>query len=582
MDSTAPSQLRILVVEDDIIDRKQMERLLAGSSLAQYELVCADCLNKALVLLDQREFDILLLDLNLPDSYGLDTLDVMERKHPNLPKVVVTSGDDEEVGLEAVTRGAQDYLPKGKVNSRALARVIHYSMERKRSEQLLWESRGKLNAILESIGDPMIMLDKNLSITWSNGATRKVLGDGGTAQTCFGLFHGQNTPCQSGPCIVREAFQDGKPHSYDIQVVDREGQTRYFHCTANAALRDKEGNPTAVIEIARDITDRKSVEIIKAAYAKVEKANRDLKEMQFQLVQSEKLASIGQLAAGVAHEMNTPVGFVACNFETLESYMKKIRSLLEAYNELVRRVQAETEGEPMEAVRLIQELRDKIKLDFILKDLDCLFEDSREGLERVTDIIRNLRDFARADRASDFTSHDINDGLKATLTVARNEIKYDADVVTELGDIPHVYCNPGQINQVFLNLLINAAQAIRSQQRQAKGSIRIRTYHEGTDVICEVQDDGPGIPAANLRKIFDPFFTTKPPGKGTGLGLSVSYDIIVNKHKGQILVESEENRGTKFTIRLPLTPAARPPETAEEALVGVQSDGRETDNIVCG
>lgn len=582
MDSTAPSQLRILVVEDDIIDRKQMERLLAGSSLAPYELVCADRLDKALALLDEREFDILLLDLNLPDSYGLDTLDVMERQHPNLPKVVVTSGDDEEVGLEAVARGAQDYLPKGKVNSRALARVIHYSRERKRSEQMLWESRGKLNAILESIGDPMIMLDKDLSITWSNGATRKVLGEGGAAQTCFGLFHGQNTPCSSGPCIVREAFQDGKPHSYDIQVVDREGQTRYFHCTANAALRDKEGNPTAVIEIARDITDRKSVEIIKAAYAKVEKANRELREMQSQLVQSEKLASIGQLAAGVAHEMNTPVGFVACNFETLESYMKKIRGLLEAYDGLARQVQAAAEGEPRETVQLIQQLKDKMKLDFMLKDLDSLFEDSREGLERVTDIIRNLRDFARADRTSDFTAHDLNDGLKATLTVARNEIKYDADVVTEFGDIPHVCCNPGQINQVFLNLLINAAQAIRAQPRPAKGSIRVRTYHEGTDVICEIEDDGPGIPAANLRKIFDPFFTTKPPGKGTGLGLSVSYDIIVNKHKGQISVESEENRGTKFTVRLPLTPVARPPEIAEEALVGVQSDGRETDSIVCG
>lgn len=581
MDSTTPSQLRILVVEDDIIDRKQMERLLAVALTSQYELVYADRLDKALALLDEREFDILLLDLNLPDSYGLDTLDVVERKHPNLAKVVVTSGDNEEVGLEAVTRGAQDYLPKGKLNSRALARVIHYSVERKRSEQLLRESRGKLNAILESIGDPMIMLDKDLGVTWSNGASRRVFGNDDVGQTCFRLFRGQDTPCTLSPCIVREVFRDGKPHSYDIQVVDKEGQTRYFHCTANAALWDKEGRPTAVIEIARDITDRKSVEIIKAAYARVEKANRELKEMQSQLVQSEKLASIGQLAAGVAHEMNTPVGFVACNFETLEGYMKKIRHLLEAYDGLACQVQTAAEGEPMQTVRVIQQLKEKIKLDFILKDLECLFEDSREGLDRVTDIIRNLRDFARADRTSDLTAHDLNEGIRATLTVARNEIKYDAEVKTEFGDIPHVFCNAGQINQVFLNLLINAAQAIRSQQRQTKGTIAIRTYQEGTDVLCEIQDDGPGIPAVNLRSIFDPFFTTKPPGKGTGLGLSVSYDIIVNKHQGQISVESEENRGAKFTVRLPLTPAPQTGETAEQVLIGVECNGRETDDLVC-
>ena len=573
MDSTDTNRLRILVVEDDTIDRKQMERLLAGPSASDYCLEFAARLDQALAVLAERQFDIMLLDLDLPDSSGLETLSILERKHPNLPKVVVTGGDDEQIGLEAVARGAQDYLIKGRFNARALARVIHYSVERKRSEQMLRESRGKLTAILESISDPMIMLDRDLNITWSNGASRKVFGGDGAGRKCFQLFHRQEIPCDPGSCIVREAFADGKPHSYDIQVVDTEEQTRYFHCTATVALRDTEGQPTAVIEIARDITDTKAVEIIKTAYARVEKANRELKEMQLQLVQSEKLASIGQLAAGVAHEMNTPVGFVACNFNTLEGYVKKICSLLEAYDGLVQKVETAGSGELLQAVQPVQALKAEIRLDFILRDLASLFEDSREGLERVTDIIRNLRDFARADRASDFSSHDINEGIQATLTVARNEIKYDAEVCTEFGDLPQILCNPGQINQVFLNLLINAAQAIRSQARQTKGSITIRTYQTETDVVCEIEDDGPGISAANLRRIFDPFFTTKPPGKGTGLGLSVSYDIVVHKHHGQISVESEENQGAKFTVRLPLTPAARTGEGAEEVLTGVESDG---------
>ncbi len=582
MDSTDASRLRILIVEDDIVDRKQMERLLADAAALFCELAFAERLDQGLSLLAERTFDILLLDLNLPDSGGLETLSAVEKQYPDLPKVVVTGGDDEELGLDAVAGGAQDYLVKGRFNTRALTRVIHYSIERKRSETLLRESRGKLNAILESIGDPMIMLDQDLAVTWSNEASRQIFRGDGVGRTCFQLFHDRQTPCDLGPCIVREAFRDGKPHSYDVRKVDQEGQTRYFHCTANVALRDKEGNPTAVLEIARDITDRKTAEIIKAAYDRVEKANRELIEMQSQLVQSEKLASIGQLAAGVAHEMNTPVGFVACNFETLDGYMKKIRGLLDVYEGLVQR--AETLGAEglREAVQLIQQTKVQIRLDFILKDLDALFDDSREGLERVTDIIRNLRDFARADRTSDLAIHNINDGLKATLTVARNEIKYDAEVATEFGEIPPISCNPGQLNQVFLNLLINAVQAIRSQGRQTKGTIVVRTYQAGTDVVCEIEDDGPGIPAANLRKIFDPFFTTKPPGKGTGLGLSVSYDIIVNKHHGQISVESEENRGAKFIIRLPLSPASSPSGPAEEVVTGVECDGRKADNIVCG
>ena len=573
MNSRDPNRLKILLVEDDPVDRQQMERLLVDPSLSDYELEFADRLAQAQAILAEREFEIVLLDLNLPDSAGLETLCALEKTHPDLPKVVVAGDEDEQLGLEAVARGAQDYLIKGKFNARALARVIHYSVERKRSAQMLRESRGKLNAIVESISDPLIMLDKDLSITWSNGASRKVFGGAEEAGKCFQLFHRRETPCDPRACIVRKAFEDGKPHSDDMQVIDAEGQTRYFHCTATAALRDAEGRPTAVIEIARDITDSKSVEIIRTAYARAEKANRELKEMQLQLVQSEKLASIGQLAAGVTHEMNTPVGFVASNFKTLESYVKKIQSLLEVYEGLVRRIGTADHGELIQAVQSLHELRVGMRLDFILKDLASLFEDSREGLQRITDIIQNLRDFARADRAGELSAYDINDGLHATLTVARNELRYDAEVHTELGDIPQIICNPGQINQVFLNLLINAAQAIRSQTRQGKGSIIIRTYPTPTHVVCEIEDDGPGISAANLQRIFDPFFTTKPPGKGTGLGLSVSYDIVVNKHQGQISVESEENRGAKFIVRLPLAPAARAGKDTQGVLTGVASDG---------
>ena len=196
-----------------------------------------------------------------------------------------------------------------------------------------------------------------------------------------------------------------------------------------------------------------------------------------------------------------------------------------------------------------------MKIGFVLEDIGALFEESKEGLTRVTKIIQNLRDFSRIDQAEAFDEYDLNHGIEATLIVARNAIKYHADVVTEFSDIPHIPCNASQINQVFLNILVNAAQAIESQQRETNGSIKIKTSSDDTHVICKIIDDGPGILPENIEKIFDPFFTTKPAGKGTGLGLSVSYDIIVRKHKGELLVKSEVGKGTEFTIKLPIKPA---------------------------
>jgi len=176
----------------------------------------------------------------------------------------------------------------------------------------------------------------------------------------------------------------------------------------------------------------------------------------------------------------------------------------------------------------------------------------QEELERVTNIIQNLRDFSRIDQPGSLDEYNLNDGIKATLVVAKNEIKYDAELKTELSEVPSIFCNSGQINQVFLNILVNAAQAIRSQKRDDRGTITIRTYATETGVACEISDNGCGIPPDSLSKIFDPFFTTKAVGKGTGLGLSVSYDIIVNKHKGELLIDSTVGEGSKFTIKLPI------------------------------
>jgi signal transduction histidine kinase len=274
--------------------------------------------------------------------------------------------------------------------------------------------------------------------------------------------------------------------------------------------------------------------------------------MQSQIVQNEKLASIGQLAAGVAHEMNTPVGFVASNFQTLESYVKKFRTLMEMYEDIVKQIEISDKLQLLKKAEAIAQAYQTMKMDFILKDIQGLFSESREGLERVTDIIQNLRDFSRIDQAENIGEYNINDGINATLSVARNEIKYDAEVKTEFSEVPTIFCNSGQINQVLLNIILNAVQAIKSEGDEKKGIITIKTYAVDNNVFCQISDNGPGIAPETIKKIFDPFFTTKPVGKGTGLGLSISYDIIVNKHNGKILVDSTAGKGATFTIILPI------------------------------
>ncbi len=329
-------------------------------------------------------------------------------------------------------------------------------------------------------------------------------------------------------------------------------------------------------QLTKENTERKQAEEnLKLAYEKLENANRELKEMQSQLVQNEKLASMGQLAAGVAHEMNTPVGFVASNFEALENYVKKFKDLLRMYDSLIGKIGTLRKTELLNEADTIGQSRNEMQIDFILKDIQGLFDDSREGLDRVTNIIQSLRDFSRVDQVEEFDEYNLNDGIKATLVVARNEIKYDTDVKTELSDVPTVFCNSMQINQVLLNIIVNAAHAIKSQKREDRGTITIKTYATDEEMVCEISDDGPGVAPDKLSKVFDPFFTTKPLGKGTGLGLSVSHDIIVTKHRGELLVDSTVGKGTKFTIKLPIKRKCADYEQE------IENNGKEN-SIICG
>jgi two-component system, NtrC family, sensor kinase len=264
-----------------------------------------------------------------------------------------------------------------------------------------------------------------------------------------------------------------------------------------------------------------------------------LQEAQNQLLQSEKMASLGQLAAGVAHEINNPIGFVSSNLNSLRHYVSVLFGLIDSYEKLL-------EPYPSTAPQM-EQLKQKADMDFLKTDTDELMAESQDGLKRVKDIVQSLKDFSHRG-VSEWEFADIHQGLDSTLNIVNNEIKYKANVVKKYGILPPVKCIASQLNQVFMNLLVNAAHAI-----ETRGVITISTGTENDQVWIEISDNGAGIPPENLMRIFDPFFTTKPIGSGTGLGLSLSYGIVSN-HRGKIEVRSEVNIGTSFTIHLPINP----------------------------
>jgi two-component system, NtrC family, sensor kinase len=278
-----------------------------------------------------------------------------------------------------------------------------------------------------------------------------------------------------------------------------------------------------------------------AVEAELTALNEQLSMAQAQLLQSEKLASIGQLAAGVAHEINNPISFVFSNFGTLQTYVASLLRVLTRYEE------AEPFIADADVARGIAELREQVDLAFLQEDVLALMAESRDGIERVRKIVQDLKDFSRVDAHQQWQWADLHQGIDSTLNIVNNEVKYKADVVKEYGAIPEVECLPSQINQVIMNIVVNGAQAIEGR----RGRITIRTGESGGNVWIEIADNGCGIPQALQSRIFDPFFTTKPIGTGTGLGLSLSYGII-QKHRGRIGMQSEEGVGTTFRIELPI------------------------------
>jgi signal transduction histidine kinase len=334
----------------------------------------------------------------------------------------------------------------------------------------------------------------------------------------------------------------------------RRGDTGHAQPRVPVEGSDEIGQMARAVELF--MADRQQLaaanQALEAERARQEELIKKLAQAQSQLLQSEKMASIGQLAAGVAHEINNPIGFVNSNLGSLQRYMNDLFTILSAYEAGEGELKADT-------LTALEKLKREIDISFLREDVVSLLTESMDGMQRVKRIVQDLKDFSHVD-GSEKQWANLERGLDSTLNVARNEIKYKAEVIKEYAGIPEIECMPSQLNQVFMNLMVNAAHAIESH-----GTITLRTGQEEGKVWVEVQDTGAGIKPEHLGRIFDPFFTTKPVGQGTGLGLSLSYGI-VQKHDGRISVKSEVGVGSVFRVTLPIHAPAQAVSPSSAAL----------------
>lgn len=433
------------------------------------------------------------------------------------------------------------------------------------------------DSIIRSMADTMIVVDRDLRITSVNRAACELLGFNEEDLKTKEIHFLVDSSSEEDSLFLEELKGlekgNGMLHRKKAVFLSKSGE-RVPVDTNVSLLRYGEGEISGSVIIARDVrkvlgliseleqANHSLEEKIKERTADIERAYQELKSKDAQILNQEKMASIGLLAAGIAHEINNPIGFINSNLDVLGEYVADIETFtrhLERGAQSLRDLHI-----PQEGIAVLDEasrLKEELKVEEVFLDLGNLLNESKGGIGRVKKIVSDLRNFSHADE-NKVEEANLNEGIESTLSIVWNEIKYRTKVIKSYGNLPLIRCYPQQLNQVFMNLLVNAAQAI-----ETKGEIRITTHHDAEHVYVEISDAGTGISPENLKHIFEPFFTTKGVGKGTGLGLSIVYSII-EKHKGDIQVKSTLGKGTTFTIKLPINTKEEGDEGADNSHCG--------------
>lgn len=697
------SRLIVLLIEDNEADARFVKEMLRSEP--EIHVYTVDRLASGITYLSSNPVDIILLDLGLPDSQGLNSLTDIVKVAPHLPIIVVTGQEDENIAQGSINLGAQDYVTKPIASSQLFVRILRFAYERNRADVALKKNEAKYRHLYNSIRDGFVYVDMQGKILDCNEPYQNMLGytfaeisqltyiditpdkwhafeqnivDEQILPKGFSDVYEKEYKKKDGSifpvelrtlllkkdtgenngmwAIVRDITQRKKSekilelrirlleyassHSLaeflqealDEICIFTDSPIGFYHfvepdektlslqawssrtvkefCTAEAkgmrydidnagvwvdclrerrpiihndyaSLSHRKGMPSghavlireltvpisrsgrimAIVGVGNKLTDytnedinivsfladvtweiaQKIIadELLLKNHAELVASHSELKQAQSHIIQQEKMAAIGQLAAGIAHEINNPMSFVIGNIDILRNYVDMLTKAMKMQEDVFENVANKEE------LQTWMEKKKKLKIDFILEDIDRLINQALEGTDRVKRIVTDMRTFSRKD--DDVCAlQDINMGIESTINIVWNEIKYKAELVKEFGDLPLTACNINNLNQVFMNLLVNAAQAI-----EKRGKITVRTWSENNDIFVSIADTGSGILEENLSRIFDPFYTTKEEGKGTGLGLSISYDI-VKRHYGDITVVSSIGKGTTFTVRIPI------------------------------
>lgn len=517
----------LLIVEDSKI---QAHALIAALEDLPIDVQLAETGVQALELIDDHEFDLLVIDYELPDTNAHHLINTIRLQGFQVPFIITTARGSEEIAVELMKLGAVDYLIKSLELVGSFAETIQSHLKKIQSARIMRETEQAVRAaeqrtrkILEASPEAFLCFSVDGVIIDWNDSAESIFGFKAKQVVGKSIFETIVPPVAMPQCqqLLEQFITNPESKTYAVRQETTAKHEQGHELPVELSIASMPQGDTWVFNaFLHDISNRK--------------------EMESQLYQSEKMASIGQLAAGVAHEINNPIGFVSSNLSSLSGYVGDYLELIDLAQKALLPIR---ESSP-EAGQFWSRMED-LDFEYLKSDTKDLIEESTDGLTRVKEIVQNLKSFARLDESGE-KDVDLNEGLESTLKVVWNELKYKCTIHKDFETLPFVHCQAGQINQVFMNLLVNAAQAVEKQ-----GEIYLETRHEGNEAVVRIRDNGCGIPEENLKKLFTPFFTTKPVGSGTGLGLSISYNIII-KHGGQLNVQSVVGEGTTFEIRLPV------------------------------
>ena len=554
----------ILAIDDKPDNLLSLSALLTGM-IPECEVITASSGKEGLEKSKTEKPDTIILDINMPVLDGFETCRVLKSKQDtkHIPVIMLTAvNTDSASRVKGLELGADAFLTKpidqfelsaqvkamlrikmAEDNLRKKSEVLEKQVtirtaeltgkhkqleaqieERRQVEEALRASEEKYRTMMEAQEDAIYICSADFRVEYMNPAMIKRSGGDYTGEYCYKVIHKLNEKC---PWCIHDKVINGE--SINTEVLSPRDKKTYN--VTNSPIVHIDGS-VSKLSVYHDVSKIKQME--------EEKSN-----LLMQLTMADKMASIGQLASGVAHEINNPVGFVTSNLNSLDGYLSDLKELINLNSNLV------SELKDVKLAPAVAKIKETIEsfardndLEFLLEDISEIMGDCKEGLDRIKKIVIDLKNFAHPGKEKPELIN-INDGLESTLNVVSNELKYKATVTKELGETAPVMAVPQQINQVFLNILVNAAQAMDEM-----GEIKIKSWHDKTHTFVTISDTGCGISQENINKIFDPFFTTKKMGEGTGLGMNIAYNII-QKHKGTINIESTPGKGTTFTISLP-------------------------------